>query len=310
MSATRLIGFCSSLTLTALCTGLVLAPAASQAASTSSQASTSVSIGSAGDGGYVVNGPVAAATSVNGHTLFTVPGTGSVDSRLEARAEFGALHARATVQTAAPYSSGMAGSSSAGDPDSAAYFDDQVTVGGGGGPQVFKLYYTLTGSAGQTGSANMQFAADLSLQAWGTSGISITSASAPPTGFSVFPPFIDTYSVSVGGTGPQAFSDSGWVQISAESGATLNLSGALGAWLRLSEPGDTAAPSTAVLDIWHTGSYYIVPDDPGTTFTSVSGFNYLAAAPVPEPAPLPMMALALPLLGGLLWRRRQNAGRS
>lgn len=303
MSATRLIGFCSSLTLTALCTGLVLAPAASQAASTSSQASTSVSIGSAGDGGYVVNGPVAAATSVNGHTLFTVPGTGSVDSRLEARAEFGALHARATVQTAAPYSSGMAGSSSGGDPVTVAYFDDQITIGGMGGPQVFKLYYTLTGSAGQTGSANIQFAADLSLQVSSFSA-HVTGASPAATGF------IDTYTVGVSGSGPREFSETGYVEITGNSGSTFILYGYLGAYLSLSEPGDTAAPSTAVLDIWHTGSYYIVPDDPGTTFTSVSGFNYLAAAPVPEPAPLPMMALALPLLGGLLWRRRQNAGRS
>ena len=45
----------------------------------------------------MVDGPVAAPTSVNGHALFTVPGTGTVDSRLEARAEYGALHARATV---------------------------------------------------------------------------------------------------------------------------------------------------------------------------------------------------------------------
>lgn len=302
MSATRWIGSRSSLALTALCGGLVLAPAASQAASTSSQASTSASIGITGDGGYVVNGPVAAPTSVNGHTLFTVPGTGSVDSRLEARAEYGALHARATVQTAAPYSSGAAGSTSGGDPDTVAYFDDQITIGGVGGPQVFKLYYTLTGSAGQTGSANMQFAADLSLQVQ-SFGAVVTGASPAATGF------VDTYTVGVTGTGPRVFSETGYVEITANTGSTLTLYGFLGAYLRLSEPGDNPAPSTAVLDIWHTGSYYIVADDPGTTFTSVSGINYLAAAPVPEPAPLAMMALALPLLAGLLQRRRQRTAR-
>lgn len=302
MSATRWIGFRSSLTLTALCTGLVLAPAASQAASTSSQARTSASIGMAGVTDSVVDGPVAAPTSVNGHALFTVPGTGTVDSRLEARAEYGALHARATVQTAAPHSSGMAGSTSGGDPDTAAYFDDQVTVGGGGGPQVFKLYYTLTGSAGQTGSANMQFAADLSLQIQSFSAV-VTGASPAATGF------FDTYTVGVSGTGPRVFSETGYVEITANTGSSFILSGFLGAWLSLSQPGDTAAPSTAVLDIWHTGSYYIVADNPGTTFTSASGFDYLAAAPVPEPAPLAMMALALPLLGGLLRRQRRLAAR-
>lgn len=293
---------------TVLSAGLVLLPVMASAAMTYSIADTSAAIGLNGNGGRVEDGPAARPTSVNGHTRYEPHGLGYVDSRMEARAEYGRLHARGTVQLAAPYSQGMAGSVMGGDPLSVAGFEDQILIGGGGvDPHVFKVFYSLTGFAGQTGGALMEFAADLSLQAWGLAGISITGASAPPTGFSLSFPFIETYSVSVSGSSARAFGESGWVEITATDGSTLNLSGFLGAYLCLRETGDTHAPSTATLDIWNTGSFAIVPLSSGTTFTAASGFNYVAA--VPEPHEFALLA-GLWLVGFALWRRRGQVSTS
>jgi hypothetical protein len=288
---------------TVVSAGLALLPAMASTATTFSIADTSAAIGLNGSGGRVEDGPAARPTSVNGHTRFEPPGLGYyVDSRMEASAGYGRLHARGTVQTAAPYSAGMAGSLMGGDPLSVAGFEDQILIGGGGvAPHVFKVFYSLTGFAGQIGSASMEFAADLSLQAWGLGGVTITGSSAPPTGFSFSLPPIDTYSVSVSGSSGRSFGESGWVEITATDGSTLNLGGYLGAYLRLREPGDTHALSTAALDIWNTGSFSIVPLSAGTTFTAVSGFNYVT--PVPEPREYALFA-GLGLVGFALWHRR------
>jgi hypothetical protein len=282
-------------------------PGPALAASTSSQASTNVFFGSAPgqyDSEYLTNGPAAGPTYVRSQAEAADPGIGSASSILEAKAEMGVLRARGTVQLAAPYSSGMVGTSSGGEPDGLATFDDQITIGGGGGPHSFRLFYSLTGFAGQIGTAGLQFAAKLSVQAWGT-GITILDA-PPPTGISFFPPFIETYSVSASGTGPRAFGEGDSLLIQAADGAVLNLSGFLAGYLSLRNETDSHAPQTGTLDIWNTATFRIDPVTPGTTFSAASGHDYLAA-PVPVPAALPLLLGALPVLA---WagRRRTRAG--
>ena len=186
-------------------------------------------------------------------------------------------------------------------PWAAALFEDQILIGGTG-TQTFQLHYALAGSAGSFGPGQMQFAADLTLQAWGT-GIAIAEAPAP-VGFSFFPTYLETYGLSVSGSSPRAFGDSAFLVILASPGAVLNLSGALGAYLRLTNPID-GGESQATLDLSHTAAYYIVPVTPGTTFVAASGHDYLSA-PVPELGTATLMLAALPLVGWAHVRRRQR----
>lgn len=282
---------------------LVAMPLAVQAApSTYASAETRAAVGADGAGDQASEGPLPGGTSVESSATWPLAVSGSsAYSSMEASATYGALRAHGTVRATGPNASGTIGSEFAGDPLTAALFEDQILIGGTGA-QTFQLHYALTGSAGSVGPGQMQFAADLTLQAWGT-GITITEGPAP-VGVSFFPPFIETYGLSVSGTSPRAFGDSAYLVVSANAGSVLNLSGALGAYMRLSNPID-GGESQATLDLSHTAAYYIVPVTAGATFTAVSGHNYLAA-PVPEAGTAALMLAALPLVGWAHLRRRQR----
>lgn len=218
-------------------------------------------------------------------------GSGSASGYSEAEADTASLHARGSLQLAAAFSSGSVGLNT--------NFEDQITIGGVG-PQTFRLFYSLTGFAGQIGTAALQFDATLSVQAWGT-GITILEA-PPPTGFSLFPPFIETYSVSASGTTAKPFGEGDSLLIQANSGSVLILSGFLNGSLSLNYSVDNNTPQTGTLDIWDTGSFWIVPVTAGTSFTASSGHDYLAT-PVPLPTSLILLISALPVLAGPIRRR-------
>lgn len=281
--------------------GVLLMPLAAQAApSTYAQAETRAAVGADGASDQDVQGPLIGSTSADSSASWPRVGAGSsASSSMQASAAYGALRAHGTVRASGPNARGTIGSEFAGDPLTAALFEDQILIGGAG-TQTFQLHYALTGSAGSVGPGQMQFAADLTLQAWGT-GITITDGPAP-VGFSFFPPYIDTYGLSVSGSSPRAFGDSAYLVISASAGSVLNLSGALGAYMSLSNPID-GGESQATLDLSHTAAYFIVPVTPGTTFTAASGHDYLAA-PVPEASTAALMLAALPFVGWAHARRR------
>lgn len=286
--------------------GVLLAmPLVAQAApSTYAKAETRAAVGADGVNDQDTQGPLIGNTSADSSATWPLVVSGSsASSSMQASAQYGALRAHGTVNATGPNAYGTIGSEFAGDPLTAALFEDQIVIGGVG-TQTFQLHYALTGSAGSLGPAQMQFAADLTLQAWGT-GITITSAPTP-VGFSVFPPFIDTYGLSVSGSSPIAFGDSAFLVISADAGSVLNLSGALGAYLSLSNP-IGGGESQATLDLSHTAAYFIVPVTEGTTFTAASGHNYLAA-PVPEVSTAALMLAALPVVGWAHARRRRQRG--
>lgn len=268
------------ITAIAFSAGLALIQPVTAADMTWSYGNTSAGMGNGvdfrGDGGWVEDGPKAGPTSVNGHTRFSLNGVGYVDSRLEAMADNARLRARATVQTAAFSAYGTAGD----DSGTVAGFEDRILIGGGGvgGTHSFRLRYSLTGFAGKTGTAAMQFNASLIVQAWG-SGITITAA-PPETGFSF--PIGPSYSLSASGSEPRAFGDSDFLVISAADGATLNVSGGLKAFLSLRGNADSAAYSSSTLDIWNTwntGAFSIEPISSGTTFRAASGRNYTVVIP-------------------------------
>lgn len=285
--------------------GVLLVPLAAQAApSTYAQTETRAAVGADGANDQDTQGPLIGGTRAESSASWPLAGTGSsASSSMQASAEYGALRAHGTVRASGPNASGTIGSEFAGDPLTAALFEDQILIGGTG-TQTFQLHYALTGSAGSFGPGQMQFAADLTLQAWGT-GITITEAPTP-VGFSFFPPYIDTYGLSVSGSSPRAFGDNAFLVISANAGSVLNLSGALGAYLRLTNPID-GGESEATLDLSHTAAYYIVPVTSDTTFVAASGHDYLST-PVPEVGTATLMLAALPLVGWAHVRRRQRQG--
>ena len=284
---------------------LLLMPLAAQAApSTYAKAEARAAVGADGVNDQDAQGPQTGTTSAESSAHWPLAGAGAnASSSMQASADYGALRAHGTVRTSGPNASGTIGSEFASDPLTAALFEDQILIGGVG-TQTFQLHYALSGSAGSFGPAQMQFAADLTLQAWGT-GITITDGPTP-VGFSFFPPYIDTYGLGVSGSSPRVFGDSDFLVISANAGSVLNLSAALGAYLRLSNPID-GGESQATLDLSHTAAYHIVPVTPGTTFTAASGHNYLAA-PVPEMSTAVLMLAALPFAGWAHARRRQSRG--
>ena len=126
-------------------------------------------------------------------------------------------------------------------------------------------------------------------------------AGPPPIGISFFPPFIDTYGFNVSGTAPRAIGLSDFLVISAPGGSTMNLNGALAAYLRV-DNGAGGGETLGTLDLSNTAAFYIVPLSAGTTFTSASGHDYLT--PVPEAGTAALMIGALPLLGWWIRRRR------
>jgi hypothetical protein len=283
---------------------VALPGAAGATATTQSIASMSVSIGGVGDYVQVTDGPAARPTSVNGLSRLADPSSSNsvASSLVDAESGYGRLRARATVDLySATNAAGLAGDGFAEAPSLAASFADQVVIGGGGGePHLFRLHFALSGRSGLIGPADMLWGARLSVQAWGT-GISVVGG-PDPTGFVPFP-YRDVYSVGAFGTTVRTISVSDTLYISAVDGSTMNLNGSLGAYLLLRDDTSTTPQSSiAVLDLWNTGTFSIEALSPGTTFTSASGHDYLAAA-VPEPSAALLLLAALPLVGWAVKRR-------
>lgn len=166
----------------------------------------------------------------------------------------------------------MLGSTFGDDPDTIGAFEDRITIGGPAGMHTFRLYYHLEGYSGMSGLGTLTYGADLSAQVF---GFGVTVLNSPQI-------------LRVSGTTPAAFSDSDYVHIQASSGSTMNLLAAMGAFMSVNRVAENGV-TLGTLDISNTGSFYIVPDSPDTTFSAASGANYL----VPEPATLSALALGL-----------------
>lgn len=229
-----------------------------QVPSTGSIAEASAWLASSGDVHRITDGPANRATHATASRLFT-GGLGSAQSAMEAWAEYGRLRVMGSVSVTSTDGGASVGTTFPDDPDTAAYFEDRITVGGGGGPHTFRVFYRLSGVAGMSGVGSLFWGADLYAQAFGLSTTVLNSPSI----------------LRVGGIVGSAFSVSDHIELSVADGTSFNLLATMGAYLRVTRLSETSGTTVGSLDLGNSGTFYIVPNDPNTTFNAESGADYV-----------------------------------
>ena len=262
-----------------LCTVPTLAQVQTQAI-----AQTFAAAGAATDADTDNDGPNAGPSLANiGSIGFMAGGQATVNS--EVRANYGVLRALGSIEldNQGVFTKGIVGALTGDDVGLGATFSDSILIGGPGRVHTFRVHYRLEGAGTHAGPGAM---ADLfhrvKLQVGGF-GTGITLLNAPQ------------FTLMHEGTGIGTFLMSDYMEFSAPTGATLNLSGGLGAGLQMTRAAADLGLSTSILDVSHTGLFTLEALTPGTTFAPASGANYLGSS-APEPATLALALVALPLL--------------